>query len=305
MQSFFCGSLNDLQSHVVFMHGRKYYKIVALCCCVFFNIQFFAAQDDEQIQIDSLKKVNTSLSISPQLIDNYNMLAYHYGALDADSSLYYSTKAGILAKDIDYPYGFGIAHYSQARVWVEKSDFKTALTNYSIALSSFEDEKDSINMLSCYKGMSYVSSYNASHLASIDYNLKALDIAEKLNDSISLSVIYNNIGAIYKGLDNYELSLFYFTKSIQYKKKESRTSDLAISYANVIVLKVENDKVGDAGYEMQMLMELLPSVNNDYVYAYLYLAISSYYKEINDFDSAEDYIAKAKAICLKNNFTHV
>jgi signal transduction histidine kinase/Tfp pilus assembly protein PilF len=160
-------------------------------------------------------------------------------------------------------------------------------------------------MLDCYSGMSYLASYSSNQLNSLDYNLKAINIAEQLRDTSSLSTIYNNLGAIYKRLDNYELALEYFEKSILLEKMQAFSNGLAICYSNVGILKLENQKVKEAGADYQKILQLLPKVDSDYVLAYLYLSLSGYYNAKNSLDSTKYYTDKAKEICLKDGYHHI
>ena len=171
------------------------------------------AQNSEQFQIDSLQKQNRIESDQEQLVDNYNQIAYLFGGISIDSSLHYSQKGMLLAQEINYDHGLAVSHLYTARALIQDGKLKPAMENFNKALSQFIQERDSVNLLDCYSGMSYLASYESNQLKSLNYNLKALKIAEKLKDTTSLSIRYNNIGAIYKRLDNYELALNYFQKS--------------------------------------------------------------------------------------------
>src|SRR5665648_381484 len=276
-----------------------------------FGILFFLifvttlAQNSEQSQIDSLHSRNLIEKDKKEQVSNYNQIAYFFGGFNTDSSLFYSQKAMALANEIKYNQGLAIAHSYTARGLVEKSQFKLALENYVFALNLFITEKDSINILDCYRGMSYVASFGASQLKSLDYNLKALNLAEILKDTGSLSIIYNNIGTIYKRLDNYDLALTYFGKSLALKETKSNLGDLAISYSNVGVLKVEKEKFKEAEADYQKILELLPKINNEYVLPYLYLSLSGYYNGISNFALSKMYIDKASTLCAKNGYSHI
>ncbi|WP_320018800.1 ATP-binding protein [Labilibaculum manganireducens] len=281
------------------------FKIALFCLCFFCLTFSSTAQNSEQFQIDSLQKQNRIESNQEQLVDNYNQMAYLFGGISIDSSLRYSQKGMLLAQKINYDHGLAVSNLYTARALIQDAKLKPAMENFNKALSQFIQEKDSVNLLDCYSGMSYLASYESNQLKSLNYNLKALEIAEKLKDTTSLSVCCNNIGAIYKRLDNYELALNYFQKSIALEQNSTNVGDLAISYSNIGVLKVENQKFKEAKSDYLKIKSLLPKIDSKYVLSYLYLSLSGYYNGINNFDSTKYYIDKASEICIKNNYQHI
>lgn len=269
------------------------------------SISVCFAQMDDQKKIDSLQIVNQRTSKVVQIVDNYNQIAFLFGSINIDSSLYYSHKGKTLAMEIQYHHGLAQSYSYSARALIELGKLKLALENFDNALELFSTDKDSVNMLDCYSGMSYLASYGSNQLASLNYNLKAIDLAEKLRDTSSLSIGYNNIGAIYKRLDNYELALKYLEKSILLEEIKPNADNLAISYSNVGVLKLQHKKVKEAISDYQKILGLLPNVRSDYVKAYLYLSLSGYYNEIGNFDSSKYYTDKASQICSRDGYDHI
>lgn len=282
------------------------YNLFLFSFFFFLRLGTSIAENKEQFQIDSIKARITIEKDKKQLVTSYNRISYLYGDLSLDSSLVYSKKGIGLSKEINYSHGLAVSHSYTAHAMVGKGELKQAIENYEIALQLFVAEKDSVYILDCYRGLSYVASFGASQLKCLDYNQKALEIASHLRDSASLSVIYNNIGTIYKKLDKYEFALDYFNKAIAIEKKAKVSEDLAISYSNVGVLKVESQKFSEAEVDYQKIQELLPKINNKYVLSYLYLSLANYYTSIEDFDTANTYIEKTNSICIENkSFTHI
>ncbi|SDX60465.1 Signal transduction histidine kinase [Lutibacter oricola] len=272
-------------------------SLLLLLCFVELNAQ-------DQKKIDSIKSYNLSESNQKILVSNYNKLSYLYGAINLDSSLFYSNKAMTVAKKINFNKGLAVSYSYIARGMIEKGNIKSSLENFDKAIELFKEQQDSINILDSYRGMSYVASYSSSQLSSLDYNLKALNYAEALKDTISMSIIYNNLGSIYKKLDNYKLSLLYFTKSlnIELSTSSSLPEDLAVSYSNIGVLKVENNRVDEAKDDYKNLVEIIPNVKSIYLKAYLHLSLASYNNGTKNFKLAKKYIDSATVICEANDF---
>ena len=281
------------------------YRFVLLLLCFLLSIGIVDAQNNDQFKIDSIKKINLLEIDKRQLVDNYNQIAFLYGAINVDSSLSYSQKGKDLAKTIKYIHGLAVSYSYAAHAHMEKSQLAKSMENYDLALTLFVELQDSVNILDCYRGMSYVTSYGASQFKSLNYNLSALEIAEKLKDTTSLAVIYNNIGAIYKRLDKYKLALDYFEKSVLIEKKRQNLEDLAISYSNIGVLKVENGVFKEAENDYRVILNLIPQIKNSYILSYLYLSLSGYYSEAGKIDSANYFIDIAGKLCQEYGFSHI
>lgn len=268
-------------------------------------LSLFAYSQETELQlIDSLKLVNSKLSPNNKFVDNCNEIAIHYGRLNIDSSLHYSNKAKQIASNNNYDKGLATSYSYTARAYIEKSEFKLAISNFHEALKLFKSLKDSANILDTYRGLSYVASYSASQLKTLNYNLNALSYAEQLKDTVSLSIILNNIGAIYKKLNNYESSLKYFTKALALVP-ENAVEDIAIAYSNIGVLKIENGKTEAAVNNYKELLKILPQVKNSYLLAYLQLSIAGYYNAVKDFKSSRYYIDNAIKISDSLNYHHI
>lgn len=285
---------------------KNHLQIIAFIfcfCCVY--IAELKAQD--QLKIDSIQLLNVVEKNPKILVENYNKLSYLFGSINIDSSLFYSNKALLKAEELGYKKELAVAHSYIARGMIEKGNLTGSIENFSKALTLFEAKRDSVNILDCLRGLSYVTSYGASQLKTLNYNLKALSYAEGLKDTITMSIIYNNIGSIYKKLDNYNSALFYFQKSLdlELSKPNSSVSDLAISYSNIGVLKVENNKFNEAEADYVNVKKFVPAVESEYLQSYLFLSLSGYYTGIKEFNSAKKYIDSATTICEKFNFKQI
>ncbi|PKQ61610.1 hypothetical protein BZG02_15615 [Labilibaculum filiforme] len=275
------------------------------CIHIFSSFAFSQDIDQEKLKIDSLKKQVRTETNPNKLVDLNNEIAITYGIVSIDSSLVYSKKAKVLAEKNNYNHGLATSYSYIGRASAQIGEMKIALENYDLALEKFVIEKDSLNILDTYRGISYAVSYTGNQLASLDYSKKALDLAEKLKDTISISSLYNNIASIYKKLDNYESSIHYFKKSLEIGKNYDSPESVAITYSNLGVLKVDREKYKDAAVDYQKVTEILPQIKNSYTVAYLYLSLAGYYTGINEFELSRQHLAKADQLCRKDNYQHI
>lgn len=269
-----------------------------------FMIGLSSAYAQEEYIIDSLQQQNL-IEPNPQVIvDNNNEISYSFGAIDLDSSLYYSNLALAQSEEIDYDAGKALSHSYIARGMIGKGDYSGAIQHYNASLTYLIELKDSANMLSCYKGLSYVYSYVSSEMKSLECDFKALSIAEDLQDSLSLSIIYNNIGTTYTKMKNYSAAISYYDKSLEIDEKLQRIVDLAITNSNIGMLKMKYDRIHEVDVNYTKLIELIPLIENKFVVPTLYLSLASYYTNLEKFDSAAHYIDLANAALEENPYAH-
>lgn len=284
---------------------HKNHKIFFSLLLVLILPTFLISESTEQSSIDSIKIVNTTLSDEILLVDNYTMLSYLFGGINTDSSLLYSKKAIDIAHKINYQKGLGVGYLYAARGYVQDGNIKSAINNFDKAIVIFKKQKDTVNMLDCYRGMSYVASYSASKLRSLEYNLKALSLAEALKDTISLSIIYNNLGTIYLKLEDFESSLPYFEKALEIELQNNIPQSLAISYSNIGTVNLKMNNYEGATNNYNNLLHILPKIEFDYILAYMNLSLSRYYNTMGKYDSTEYFLNIAEDICDKSSYKHI
>lgn len=279
--------------------------LLYLLILIFFGNVLSYAQDDEIHLVDSLKAVIATETDQKKVVLNLNQIAYLFGQNHVDSSLVYLDKSIVLANSIAYKEGLAEAHYYKARASIQTGALIESIENYNKSLEYYTELKDSVAILYNYRGLSYAYSYGTSQLEGLDFNLKTLALAKALNDSASLSIAYNNIAVNYKKLDNYEMALFYFEKSLELDVILGVKDDIAITYSNMGVLKAEHQKFEEAKTDYYNVQCLIPDIDNPYIKSYLYISLAGYYIAIEKYDLAEYNLKLANTICEKYNYPHI
>lgn len=260
------------------------------------------SQNNEAALIDSLKSDNLIHTNIESIVNNYNTIAFHFGSINIDSSLFYSKKALALAKKNQISNAVALSNSYIARALVEKGHFKSSIYHYTQALKLYTEANDSVNLLDCYRGMAYVYSFVGNSIKGLEYNFKILEIAQTINDSASLSIAYNNIASNYTKLDNYELANYYFQKSLALDLRLNQPQDIIVSYANLTVLNIDANKLDEALSYYKKLNSLIEKINSNYIKALMYIAMAKYNIATLQTDSANFYLKKANLICNQSNY---
>lgn len=258
-----------------------------------------------QHAIDSLKAIDKNSISKRELVDNYNQLSYDYGGENIDSSVFYSSSAIRIAKEILYEEGLAMAYLFSARGNIEKGNIKLATERFNQSIQIYEKLQDTIQLLNAYRGLSYVASYDNNKLKALEVNLKTLEFAEHLKDTASLSIIYNNIGTSYLALKNYDQCIHHFKKSLSLEIQRADPREQAVCNSNIGYAYLKSNNVKDAKPYFEELQRLIPMISSDYIEAYMFLSLSRYYLAIDRLDSCKHYLDQSVELCRKGEFHHI
>ncbi|AZA85343.1 hypothetical protein EG349_00295 [Chryseobacterium shandongense] len=141
------------------------------------------------------------------------------------------------------------------------------------------------------KGIIYSEQNNYSQ--ALQNNFKALKIYEKHDRQIPLSKIYNNIGVIYRSIDDQDKALVYFIKSYRLQKKV-QSSTLGISCSNIGLIYLKQNFPEKAKKFFDEGLKEFGKNPNDRGLGELYNSISQYYILKNQFQTAKENLHKAE-----------
>lgn len=157
------------------------------------------AQDSTNTTIDSLIVLLMNDSEDTSRVDVYNHLSDEYLAIDYTKSLEYATLALDLASELNYDQGLLNAHVAVAHIQMAYLlNYKKSQTHYDAALPIALRLEDKISEMSIYKGLSYIYSASDNFRLALDYNSRAISVAEQLEDITAQSELNAYLGGIYE-----------------------------------------------------------------------------------------------------------
>lgn len=264
---------------------------------VILSPQAFA--DSEQDAIDKLMMQMSDVEEDSALVDIYNQLAFHYGSISVDSSAYYLAKAKEIAQAIDYTKGMALNYSYCARVNMERAELDDAIANFDSAIYLFSDLNDSVQLLDCYLGLGFTYNYKSKKLHALECNKSALPLATALEDSANIALIYNNIGSFYYHLDDFAKTYAYFKMSLEIEESISdNVLDIALSYSNLAMLLLKNEKIEEAKPLFSKLKLFIPQIQNDYILSILHMSLASYHTAVEEFESSGAHLDSVSEILL-------
>jgi len=94
-------------------------------------------------------------------------------------------------------------------------------------------QNSSVYLINAYTVLGIVNKNKGFYVSALNYNLKALTVAERMHDQGRISACMNNIGILYDLQENYEKAIFYFEKSLKLEDKLNQPLQRSIRLFNL------------------------------------------------------------------------
>jgi len=153
---------------------------------------------------------------------------------------------------------------------------------------SFANEKDDLEYKAEYFNKLGISNcLRGKNELALEYFSKALQINEELQDSISISNSFENLGLVYKDLSDYDKALSYQMKSVKIREKINHPRLVNNYSALAAVYQKLQDTINHFQYLNKAKMVISKNDKPDnFQMAIIHNEIAEYYNTLNDMDSA-------------------
>lgn len=211
------------------VNNNKFYYLF----CLFITLLYSSYNYSQNIPSAFKNKVDSLISAAPKTYEEIDKVLHNYRK---DSTLI--RYVDLESKDKDYLYGQAYALNHLGRIYRDISLYPAALEMFQDALDvsinagSIEFRVYSLNMISVvYRRTEAIKS-------ALDYSQEALELAETVSEPTtglkrSINVSLNSIGNIYQMLEQYDLAIEKFEKSMVLEKKLDNKLGLAINHQNL------------------------------------------------------------------------
>lgn len=126
------------------------------------------------------------------------------------------------------------------------------------------------------------------------YYLQAAREYQSVRDSIGLGQTYNNIGEVYKRMENPEKALEFLLKSIDLKKRDTQTQAITLYNIGELYLITGDLKAANQYFENSISKAIHD--NNKQAIAYNYMGFGLINQRQNKLESALEYFSRAEKI---------
>lgn len=206
------------------------------------------------------------------------------------------------SKRLNKPNIFEInAHTILGIVNKDKGFYVTSLSHYLKALNQAEKLQDTGRMSACYSNIGSVYQLQNNYQKAREYFEKSLKIEIGLNNPLQLSIRYFNLGEVYGKMDSFDLSLTYFNNSLAIEKKLKNTEGVVYALLGISEIYIKMARFVDA----EILLEQVEGKLNDkhVEEQILYYHLNGRLKfEQAEYNAALEGLNRAESISKKNDF---
>ncbi|NUO01329.1 MAG: tetratricopeptide repeat protein [Saprospiraceae bacterium] len=182
------------------------------------------------------------------------------------------------------------------------------LTKRSMALA--DSLHNEMHYANCLHAIGNIYNTHSDYATSIDYYLRASNLAEKLNDQKLILKSNLGLGNAYLGLKEYDKSLYYFQKRLKIAETARDTAAISISLSSIGIAHQGTNNLSEAlkfyvqGLQMAQKLHLEGLYGTSYmnigeVYALMNepaLAIGNYKNAMREFQDKSNKIGQAQTL---------
>ena len=305
----------------------------ALINFLFFTIILSAVKAQDQKMLDSLENAYNSSKDLKLKLKIAGDLAWSYGNLNFNKSLFYGKEELKLAQASKDSASIALAYSDLGNTYTRVNKFNEALSNHLKAL----DIRNKLGLKEKAAGsisnISIIYKQLGNFKEAIVYMHKSLKIYENTGDEAKQSLVLGNMGNVYINFNKFEAAKESYDKAIYLGKKVNATSLVAAGYSGLMkyyynlknypqalknglfaanYLKDLNQKndlaaiyntIGQVYYGMGNYTEAMnyynkalifrESMNDELGIASCYKNLGETYSALKDFTKAEDYLNKS------------
>src|SRR5690606_28190884 len=195
---------------------------------------FFLSISTSAQSLDSLEQVLMTKKLTDkEKIEIYKDLSWGYHDKDIERSVSYGEKGLELAEKIENKNRIATFHLILGTAHYMASAYNEAKFHLDEALPVAEKVDDYVLESSIYNCYANIYHAEGNYEMALEKYLGALEILDKHNDIHKLTILYTNIGGIYQMMKNYDHALKYFNKAKELTDQTKDQNSLAIIYVSL------------------------------------------------------------------------
>ena len=214
--------------------------ILSFCFSLLFLFLFVETHSQDHAKKDSLLRLISYEKQDTTSILIYEQLAELYLKSDIDSVLLYTSKGLNLAEKLEYNNGIGKMYHLLGHVMVVKDSLLKAKTYYFMAIDYYKKAGNIAAQATSLMIIGNINLVQENLPEALNYYIIGLKIADSLNLIDLLPHFYNNLGAVYYSLEEYELALENFESGLMLceKNEDAETSISILVNMSEIYMKL-------------------------------------------------------------------
>lgn len=187
--------------------------------------------------------------------------------------------------------------------YVFESNYPEAITYYNRALNLAEKTENSSEIANLNNNLGMIYNELGSYKSAYNYYMTAIDHYDLSNNKDKKIGTYNNIGVVYLNLKNYDKALDFFDKVLDSTILNKDTILVASVLNNMAICYSQNNSQL-AFKELRKAIELSEKVNNQYGLCISYQVMGNIHMLLDDYVNAYEAYSKSIEIAENSNLYH-
>lgn len=189
-------------------------------------------------------------------------------------------------------------------VFYNRGEFDAALNLLKDAEGLIIDKKNELVQATIYNNKAKIYLIKGDYNLTIQNNLKAAEIFERLNKKKSLAIVYNNLGNLNADFKFYDKSIKYFNLAIKINKTVGDFYNLSQNYANLGVTYKSIDSISKAIVYYEKSLAISEKLGSSLVMAQNYVNLGNIYEKQGSYKKAFEVFNKSLEICKKEKIIY-
>ncbi|MDF9794770.1 two-component system NarL family sensor kinase [Catalinimonas alkaloidigena] len=246
--------------------------------------------------IDSLEKVVRTPNPDSLKAKAYFGLTWQHLLYDLQKSKHYATQGLNLSKKMGDSLGIHRVYHYWGLIHRLESNYDSSLYYFQKVIDFHLRNGRESNTLQARFNMGVVTSFQGLYEKSLEHYLKALKIAEDVDDQYMVADVLNSMGIIHKKLKNYGQSLEMTHTALQIAEEQENLNQQANCLSNIGSLYAETLEFDSALMYFQKAYEIDKIQNVAWGIAHQLTNIGEVYTEKGDYALASDFLLEGLTI---------
>ncbi len=268
------------------MHRLCYHTVFMLLLLAFVPVDSAFSQAS---RVDSLLVRVKNLPPDTTKVHVYGQLSQALNREDVESALQYAELGIELAEQLKYPYGRGLLLLRKAEATTRKGQFLDALKILREASNFFDARLHKREIATLHIDMSNNHQRVGNLGEALEDAQQAYQIAESLNDKVSLAAASNTIGRIYARLGNPSKALEYYNRNLAINSSRNDRRAQATTLNNLGSTYKDLGQYDKAISSLMASLKINLELENKPTLIYNYATLSEVYQLTDNLDSAYLY----------------
>lgn len=242
---------------------------IAKCYNNIGNSQLFLGNNEEAIVAfyDAIE-INKRLNNSTVLVGNYiNLATYYKRQKDFDLALKYYLEAKDEVAKANDPTRLPMIYLGLGDILgeeiFENHNFDLAKSYYRKALNSYEERNDTARISTVYNNLGVLLSQQLKLDSSLYYYTKSLAFKKALDDQRGQIIIFLNVGNIYEEQGNYNIALGYYNKGSELAIEFEDNVNYLNFLTNILKCKIQLGQSAEADSIFEIYNTLTDSIYDE------------------------------------------